>query len=203
MNFGKLKAALKGLINRKDLTDALAGDFINRAIDEIERTLRITAQEELLVADQWDGTSGTILVPNDYLELSDIFTDSCVLRAVEKPEFFRHRSDGDPAVYIKAGPNWIVKPFPKPGTNVYVQYHAESAQLLADNDENLWTKAAFNAALYGAAALAADYFQMEDQYVARFQGKSDTLVQAIAAQDYDDRWSGTHTMGRVQDRGEY
>lgn len=203
MNFGKLKAALKGLINRKDLTDALAGDFINRAIDECQRVLRLAPNELLLVADEWDGAANSILIPDDYLELVDIFTDQHVLRNVEKAEFFRQPLAGDPCVYTKVGPNWLIRPTPPIGAKVYVQYYGENEWLQADNDANIWTKACFNAALYGAAALAADYFQMEDQYVLRFQGKSDALIQTIREQDYDDRWSGTHTMGRVQDRGEY
>lgn len=203
MNYGKLKSALKGLINRKDLTDALAGDFVNRAIDECQRIVRLAPNEALLVADDWTNGNNSILIPDNYLELVDIFTDEGVLENVEKQRFFRTRNEGPPCVYTKVGPNWLIKPAPALGTKIYVQYFGENAWLAADTDSNIWTKAAFNAVLYGAASLAADYFQMEDQYVQRFQGKSDALITTIQQQDYDDRWSGTHSVARISDRGEF
>lgn len=203
MNFGKLKAALKGLINRRDLTDALAGDFINRSIDEAQRVVRIAPNEALLIADDWSDGNNAILIPGNYLELVDIFTDDGVLESVDKSRFLRTRSSGSPEVYTKVGPNWLIKPTPSEGQRVYVQYHGADAWLLGDDESNMWTRGAFNAALYGAAALAADYFQMEDQYVQRFQGKANALITSIQQQDYDDRWSGTYSMGRPADRGDF
>ncbi len=203
MNYGKIKAALKGLINRKDLTDALAGDFVNRAIDECQRVVRLPPNEALLVADDWSGADNAILIPDNYLELVDIFTDCGVLENVEKQQFFRTRNEGHPCAYLKAGPNWLIKPAPSPGMKVYVQYYSETPALYADTDSNVWTKAAFNAVLYSAASLAADYFQMEDQYVQRFQGKANDLITAIQQQNYDDRWSGLRSISRISDRGEF
>lgn len=203
MNFGKLKAALKGLINRRDLTDALAGDFINRAIDEAQRVVCIAPNEALLIADDWTDGNNAILIPGNYLELVEIFTDERVLQNVDKTRYLHTGTAGSPSVYTKVGPNWLIKPAPALGQRVYVQYHGADAWLQGDSESNMWTKGAFNAALYGAAALAADYFQMEDQYVQRFQGKANALITSIQQQDYDDRWSGTTSMGRIADRGEY
>ena len=94
MSFGRLKAALRGIINRRDLTDALAGDFVNRAISELERGVRLGAMEQLLVANQWDGTSGALAIPATYLELGDIFTEDGPLTRVEKREFFNTQQTG-------------------------------------------------------------------------------------------------------------
>ena len=84
-----------------------------------------------------------------------------------------------------------------------MQFFAATDPLAADTDQNLWTRSGFNAALYGAAALAADYFQMEDQYVQRFQGKSNDLLAAMAAQDAEDRWSGILRIAPPADVGSF
>nr|WP_157846219.1 hypothetical protein [Sphingomonas melonis] len=57
--------------------------------------------------------------------------------------------------------------------------------------------------LYGACALAADYYQMEDAYVQRFQGKSSSLVEAILAQDLSEKWAGPLAISRPHGAGEY
>lgn len=202
-NFGSLKTALRGLINRKDLTDALAGDFVNRAIDEIQRACRLPSQEALTTATDWTNGNNLILVPDSYLELISIFTDDGELKPTEKAEWFRTHNEGRPRLFMKMGPNWAIKPTPAEGTPVYVQFYMETPWLTQDADVNTWTRSAFNAVLYGAAALAADYFQMEDVYVQRFVAKNTALVTAIQQQDYDDRWSGQQAIGPVYGRGDY
>jgi len=203
MSFGKLKRALQGIINRKDLTDELAGDFINRAIDEVERVCRLGSMEALLEATNWDGSRNTIAIPTGFLEIIDLFTDDGVLHQVTKDQFFNHRNDGKPAVFIKAGASYLVKPYPQPGTTLRLHYYAETQPLLADLDENVWTRSGFNAVLYGAAALAADYFQMEDVYAQRFQSKAEGYVEAILAQDIAEKWAGQTQVGPVQHAGQF
>lgn len=204
MSFGKLKAALRGIINRRDLTDALAGDFVNRAVDEVERVVRLAGMEQLLVADNWSDGSGAILIPSTYLELVDIFTGDGPLMRVEKREYFETPKDGPrPLVYLKAGGSFLLRPIPALGTPVYVQFYAETHPMQADADENLWTRSGFDAVLYGAAALAADYFQMEDTYVQRFQGKFTDLVSTMSAQDGADRWTGDLRVSPPTGLGSY
>lgn len=203
MSFGKLKRGLQSLINRKDLSAELAGDFINRAIDEIERPLRIGPMEQLLEATTWDGTNNAVLIPPTYLQLIDIFTDDGTLRLVDKDAFFATENQGRPAVFMKAGRSWLLKPYPAPGTTVYVHYYGETLPLLTDADENVWTRAAFNAVLYTAAAMAADHFQMEDQYAQRFDTKARGFVAAIAEQDWDEKWSVPLNIGAPPNRGEF
>ncbi|MBB3910168.1 phage adaptor protein [Sphingomonas desiccabilis] len=202
MSFGKLKTALKGIINRKDLTDELAGDFINRAVTEMERILRVGSMEALLQA-TFDGTSNTITIPSAYMELIDMFTAEGTLEQVDKDRFFRECPEGRPRVFIKTGASWLLKPTPAAGVTVYVHHYAETPPLQVDTDESVWTRSGFNAALYAAAALAADYFQMEDQYVQRFQSKSDGYVVAIQNQDLGEKMSGPTRIGRPEYRGDY
>jgi hypothetical protein len=203
MSFGKIKTALRGIINRKDLTDELAGDFITRAVREVERVVRIGPMEQLLEASGFDGERHTVPIPSNYLELIDMFTQDGTLRSVTKDQLFAHRNEGRPAVFCKIGASWIVKPYPAAGETVFVQFYGETLPLQTDTDENVWTRAGFNAVLYQAAALAADYFQMEDVYVQRFQGKATSLVDAILSQDLSEKWAGPLEIGDPINRGKF
>lgn len=203
MSFGKIKTALRGIINRKDLTDELAGDFITRAVREVERVVRIGPMEQLLEASGFDGERHTISIPSNYLELIDMFTQDGTLRQVTKDQLFAHRNEGRPAVFCKIGASWVVKPYPVAGETVFVQFYGETLPLQTDTDENVWTRAGFNAVLYQAAALAADYFQMEDVYVQRFQGKATSLVDAILSQDLSEKWAGPLEIGDPINRGKF
>lgn len=64
MSFGRLKTRLRALINRKDLTDQLAGDFVLDAISSMERSLRIGPMETLLVKTEWDGVRNAVSLPS-------------------------------------------------------------------------------------------------------------------------------------------
>lgn len=203
MSFGKIKTALRGIINRKDLTDELAGDFITRAVREVERVVRIGPMEQLLEASGFDGERHTVPIPSNYLELIDMFTQDGTLRQVTKDQLFAHRNEGRPAVFCKIGASWVVKPYPVAGETVFVQFYGETLPLQTDTDENVWTRAGFNAVLYQAAALAADYFQMEDVYVQRFQGKATSLVDAILSQDLSEKWAGPLEIGDPINRGKF
>lgn len=201
--FGIIKAGLRGIINRKDLTDALAGDFINRAIIEVERVCRIGALEQLLQTAKWDGTENSLAIPQGYLETIDLFTDEGTLLLVSKDQYFSQPATGKPSVYIKAGASFLLRPAPAAGTPVYLHYYGGTLPLQADTDENLWTRSGFNAVLYGAASLAADYFQMEDPYVQRFQDKANGFVQGILTQDATEKWSVAANVGRTNFLGDY
>ncbi|BCA62007.1 hypothetical protein HMP09_1241 [Sphingomonas sp. HMP9] len=145
----------------------------------------------------------SLTIPSQYLETIDIFTTDGTLRLVSKDDFFSQCPTGRPEVFIKTGKSWMIKPYPAPGTTVFLHYYAETLPLLTDEDENVWSQSGFSAVVYAAAALAANYFQMEDQYVLSFQSKSDSLVEAILSQDLSEKWSGKTNMGRVSGRGDY
>lgn len=204
MTYGKLKAAVRGIINRRDFTDQLAGDFINRAITELERVLRVGSMEQMFSSSAWDGTTRSLAIPSSFLEVIDLFTEEGgTLLQVSKDAYFAQRDTGHPAVFMRVGRSWLIKPAPAVGQTVFVHFYGETSPLVDDAEENLWTRTAFNAVLYGACSLAADYFQMEDQYVQRFQGKHDSLVEGLLTQDLSEKWAGPIAIGRPSGQGNY
>src|SRR3546814_18860035 len=69
MNFGELKDELVALINRKDLTTVRAGRFLNRAVDRLERNVRLPFMERLVEYTITD--SPDIDLPTDFIERSE------------------------------------------------------------------------------------------------------------------------------------
>jgi hypothetical protein len=204
MNFGDLKQALRGIINRKDLNDQLAGSFVNRGIKDLERLVRFGAIERVSEFSAWNGTSGMLKIPTDYLELIDLYLPGRQLLQVDKAQLFALRDTGQgPQVFTKLGDSFLLKPAPAPGTVVFLHHYAETRPLQTDTDSNIWTLSCFNAALYTAATLAADFFQMEDEYAQRFGAKASAYVEAIIAQDLDEKWAGPLNISRPQGQGDY
>lgn len=204
MSLGKLKRRLRALINRKDFTDELAGDFIQDAIADMERVLRIGSMESVLMQDTWNGVSNAIIIPPDFLEMCNLFTDEQELTQMDLAKFIAVNTKGTlPTHFVKVADRWLVKPTPAPGSKVYLHYYKQSKPLEVETDENVWSQSAFNAVLYNAAALAADFYQMENEYAERFLAKANSYVEALVAQDLDEKWAGRIQIPLPQDVGEY
>lgn len=207
MSFGRLKTRLRALINRKDLTDVLAGDLILDAISELERLLRIGPMETVFLQNTiWDGTKNAFAVPASYIELINLFTEEGELTQVDLHAFLKMADDnsGIPTHFVKVADRFLLKPTPAPATKVFLHYYGETDRPVDDTDECVWTLSAFQATLYGAAALAADFFQMEgDQHADRYRSIAAGYVEAIQAQDTDEKWSGRLAIPAPQDTGDY
>lgn len=204
MSFGKCKTRLKAIINRKDMTDDLAGDFITDAVADMERELRVGCMEAVLTQNDWDGIQNAVIIPPDFLEGINLFTNTTELTQCDLQQFINMKDEGGiPTHFVKIGDRWLLKPTPKPGLNVYLHFYSQSVPLAADSDENVWTRSGLNAIVYQAAGLAADFYQMEDEYAQRFKARADNYIAAIREQDLDEKWSGRIAIPRPQDQGDY
>lgn len=193
MNYGELKTYVRSLINRTDLTDALATQFIQQAQDRLERWPQIDPLKhaprpsflQKLVSFTLDGTGGDFRVPTDFLEIVDLYTeDGGEMQRVDTSEWLRHTDNlGSPAVFVQTGHVIRMRPWPSDETTVYMLYYGTDSELVTDEDQNEWTISAVDAFAYGAASLAADYY--EDERLMRFEQKfrdslSELQDQAIA-----------------------
>lgn len=204
MSFGALRRRLKALINRKDFSDDLAGDFVRSAITDLERDLRIPAMEKLADNDTWDGTKNFWMVPGDMIEPIAMFTDTAQLRKCSLEQFIAAADQtGSPSMFVRVGRRYLLRPTPQKGAVVYFNYFGASTPLQASQDYNVWTKAGFNAVLYTAAALAADFYQMEDEYAARFTSKAQAYSAAIVEQTIAERWADPMAVAPPSDLGTY
>lgn len=204
MSLGKLKRRLQSLINRKDVTDTLAEDFITEAIADLERVLRISPMERILTQSVWDGSVNALIIPGTFLESIDLFTDSNELTQVDMAQFLKlDNTGGSPRYFVKIADRFLLRPTPAPDTKVYLHCYVQSDPLAFDTDRNVWTEACFNAVLYTAAAAASDFFQMEDEHVRRYMNKAEMYVSAINDQSLDEKWAGRLSIPLPQDRGSF
>lgn len=186
MNYGELKTDLKELMNRRDITDELAGKFIRRAISRLERTLRLPFMERLAT---YPTEGPTVSVPSDFIELINLYTDHGTLQRMDLPSFQRISSaSGIPYAYRKERAQLHIRPTPEDGTLLYLHYYGEEPPLASNTDENGWTISAVDAVLYGAAELAADFY--EDERNARFAEKYIMSVRELEEQMHRDDASG-------------
>lgn len=206
MSFGRLKTRLRALINRKDFTDQLAGDFILDAISDMERDLRIGPMERIFEQSlTWDGVKNALAIPAAYIELINLFTDKGELEQRDLNAWQGLQDVGGvPTHFVKIADRFLLKPTPAPGTKVYLHYYGETPRPQNDDDEVVWTKSGFLATLYTAAALAADFYQMEgDQHADRYRAVAQTYVEKIAGQDLSEKWAGRLSIPAPQNAGEY
>lgn len=204
MSFGTLKTRLRALINRKDFTDDVAGSFVTEAIADLERVCRIGPMESLLTQSGWDGTKNAVLIPPGFLEAINMFTDAGELTQVDLATFLATPDEGGPPkIFVKVADRWLLKPTPQPGSHVFLHHYAQSLPMTLDTDSNVWSTSAFNATIYTAASLAADFYQMEDEYAQRFLARANNYVTAIQEQDLDEKWSGRLTVPPPSGVGDY
>src|SRR4051794_19307804 len=124
MSFGSLKTRLRALINRKDVTDEIAGSFVTEAIADLERVLRIGPMETLLTQSGWDGVKNAVLIPPGFLEAINLFTDAGELTQVDLATFLATQDNGGPpSIFVKVADRWLMKPTPSVGSHVFLHYY--------------------------------------------------------------------------------
>lgn len=188
MNYGDVKTYVRSLINRTDLTDALAAQFIQQSQDRLERLARPSFLQRF-VTFTLDGTSGDFRVPEDLLELAELYTDHGQVNRVDLRTWLRaYDGQGCPKVFLQTGHNIRMRPYPDSATTIYLLYYGTEPDLVADTDENYWSRAALDGLVYGAVALAADYY--EDERLGSFEEKFQSALQELADQQFNEDMSG-------------
>ena len=141
-----------------------------------------------------NGTAGAILIPGDLIEPIDLFTDTTTFRLVTVGGFQRHRPDPRDPVYTALGQEYRLHPRPAPGTEIHLHYYGQQALPAVDTDENGWLQSAYEALLYTAAWMAADYYQIgigdgvnwRDQWVSLASAE----IAKLEEQDRSEEWAG-------------
>lgn len=188
MDFATLKAQLRGLINRSDMTDELAADFICRSQVRLERMLRLSFMQKF-VQFTIDRDDGVFAVPTDYLELIDLFTDEGQMRRVDTSAYLRQDAvQGTPVVFMQTGSDIRMRPFPASTTTLYLRYYGCEPAFVDDTQTNHWSISASDALIYGAAEYAADYY--EDERLPRFEARFRQAVTELNDQQQQEDFSG-------------
>ncbi|MFC0686471.1 phage adaptor protein [Novosphingobium clariflavum] len=189
MNFSQLKARLRGLINRSDMTDDLAAQFIRDAQVRLERELRLSFMQKYVTFSIAEAQKGGFRVPPDYLEMIELFTDHGQLERVDTSYWLkRPKTLGVPECFIQTGHDIRMRPYPKPDETIYLRYYGMDAQLQNDAQTNVWATACADALIYGAAEYAADHY--EDERLQRFAQRYGVCIQELSDQQQQEDFSG-------------
>lgn len=159
MNKAGIRNQFLALLNRNDCTNELADTFIDQSVARIQRTLRVPPMErgELITTNK--ETGGTIVLPEDFLEMKYLYAGGRLLEYVDIGRYLAAPSYiGAPNVYTRIQGELKLKPTPPAGTEVTMIYYGEVPDLVNDTDDNYFTVAAPDLVVYGALTYAADYF---------------------------------------------
>lgn len=159
MNYGSIRSHFKALLNRSDITDALADTFIDQGIVRIQRSLRIPIMEKIYEFNVTT-TIDSIVVPDDYLEAISIYHDKHELERVPLGDMLALKDNGNtgiPRYFCRQGNKILMSPEPSKGT-VSINYYSEFPEMATDTDENSLARVASDLIIYAALVYASDYF---------------------------------------------
>jgi hypothetical protein len=164
MNKQGIRDQVIALLNRNDITNAIADTFIDQAVARIQRTLRIPPMEKSLVYTTTAENPGTLILPNDYLELKYLYVDTpaskYVLQYKDLDGFLRYPeiTGGLPQYYTRIQGGLKIKPTPPAGSVIYMVYYGEIPDLVEDTDTSFLSEIAPDLLVYGALTYAADFY---------------------------------------------
>lgn len=190
MNKGAIRTHFKELLNRSDITDSLADTFIDQSIARVERTLRIPSMEKTANY-TINGSTSFLTIPNDFLEIIDIYHGSTNLTKVplsKMVEMTQPAETGTPKHFSREGSTWKIYPYPTSGS-LTINYYASFADMTSDTDENDLALVASDLITYGALSYASDYFL--DERGQLFESKFVQFLTEIQEQSNDAETSGT------------
>lgn len=187
--YAEIKARLRGLINRSDMTDALAAEFIQQSQIRLERILRLSFMQKFVTFNP-PRADGAFRVPIDYLELVDLFTESGgQLERVDTSRWLQYPATaGTPKVFIQTGSDIRMRPAPATTDTMYLRYYGCEQELTDETQTNQWTICANDALLFGAAELAA--FHYEDERLGSFAERFQIAVDELREQQQQEDFSG-------------
>lgn len=193
IGFATLKADIAAWLNRADLT-ANIPTFIRLAEARFNRTLRVTP---MMVSSQTEADSGSITLPEDWLESRDIQLDGTPMTYITPEEAARLThggvNTGELFFTILDGTLQIV-PAPTSGTLTLAYYGAIPA--LSDATPTNWLLAGhYDAYLYGALVHSAP-FLLEDERIPVWKAALDSALTEIQEADNRARHSGATLTSR-------
>lgn len=199
MNRAALRSRIQNLLNRSDLTDDLANQFISDVIQRIQRTLR-TPMNEVLFPFQISQAYPEFGLPVDFLELISLtyydendqvqsVLDRVPIAVLEEKKQVDN-STGIPRFFARKHLDILVHPTPETGS-LYMYYYAEFPDYQDNTDDHVLATVAPDLLTYGALSFAADYF-IDDRGPLFEQRYQNALTEI---QDQSDR---QHLSGGIQ-----
>lgn len=166
MNKAGIRTQLLALLNRNDCTNAIADTFIEQGVARIQRTLRVPAMEKQSLVTVNTVTPGSIVLPDDFLNIKYFYTDWGMMEYKDFATFMQiPQSVGYPQYYTRVQGELKMKPTPPEGTVITMIYYGEIPDLVSDTDTNFLSIIAPDLLIYAALTFAADFFVDERKQI--------------------------------------
>lgn len=175
--------SIMNLIRRTDCTLAQATFFLGQGISRIQRQLRVPSMERATVIDVVSPSIQSIPIPNDLLQIIDVFANGKPLEKVAYRQmlqrafseggagFYRvHQSDS----YARLGANINLYPALPMGGQAVMTYYGTFTDLPTGDSSNEATLGFPDLCAYAGASFAGDYFRMDEAET--FEGRFQTLL---------------------------
>ncbi len=190
MNLGQVRARFMALLNRDDLEDAQADEFLSLALGRIQRELRAPMQERVHYVDVEGQYLETLQLPVDYLEGIEVLVNGTPLRRESLRGLMQRATalGSTPCLYARYRNSLYFRGAVPPGMRVEVLYYGEFTPLADDEADNELTLSAPELLIYAALSYAGDHFQHDLR--AEWEGRYVSLLQALQEQVRADEFAG-------------
>lgn len=194
MNFGEIKAQVRSILSRQDVTDEQLSLWVNTGLGRLDVDLRIPPSERVFtttVADP-DGQS-EFAVPSDYMEMINVEVDGVPIERIGINQLSALRAQSDPEntsprYYTRKAGNFVFWPSAGQGTEVEFYYYGDSTKFTSDSQESAMSAAHPWLFIFSALVLACEWAQ--DDREDKFQAKRDRYAGEIISTAVDEQLSG-------------
>jgi len=190
MNYGQIRTHFKALLNRSDITDALAETFIDQGITRIQRSLRVPSMEKKHTYSFTSATS-QVNLPSDFLEAIDVYFGNTALSRLPMREMTALKAGGEsgtPNFFAREQGVLLLYPHPS-ADSLTLNYYASFTDMTSDTDENVLAAIAPDLITYAALTYASDYYL--DDRAELFSQKFIQFMAELQEQANDAETSGT------------
>lgn len=190
MNKGEIRAHFKALLNRSDITDALADTFIDQGITRIQRSLRVPSMEKKHTY-TFTSSASQVNLPADFLEAIDVYFADQALSRIPMREMSALKAGnevGTPRHFAREQGVLLLYPYPSSGS-LSLNYYDSFTDMTSDSDENVLAAIAADLITYGALTYASDYYL--DERAPIFAQKYQEFMTELQEQANDAETSGT------------
>ena len=203
-NYTTLKTSIANWLNRSDLTDEIADDFIKLTEADFNSKLRV---RKMIAQTSFTIDSETEALPTGFLQVRDIYILSgntkCPLRYMTPSQMDLIKgtsTTGLPSSYTILGDTFRFSPKPDSTYTAYINYYKAFDELSDTNTTNyiLTTHPAIY--LYGSLFHAANFLGgINPQQVQTWQQMFATAMERLELNDREDQFSGSPLQIRSED----
>lgn len=168
--YSDLKSSIANWLNRDDLSNEIP-DFIDLAENRIMHEVRLPTMEKTVLLNV--STSGYATIPNDFLEMKDVFWNYKPLERVSLTEFHRYEGQqGTPMYFTRE--TFRLKFFPTPTQSsddvMRMIYYYDVGRLSDTDSTNILFSTAPELYLYAALSEAATFLGTDaSRWEAKYQ----------------------------------